>query len=253
MITTRAHGIDISKYDLRFDPSLAVEQLDFVIQRASYGALDGRVYKDEAFDALYPGVSRMAVRGAYHYLNSHMGWQAQMDFFLSVTNGKGFQFYVVDFESDYNVMSQAFAKMAWDSIQYLKVQTGKPVFLYTNWNLYVSYITPSEATYHIDWDTVPLWQAQYFYTVNPNGQPSNPTGRTAGWKMWQYTPNGNGVKFGCGRSTACDLNVWNGTLADMKTFLGITEVPPAANPTAHVKFTDKDGRVFSGDVELKPE
>jgi GH25 family lysozyme M1 (1,4-beta-N-acetylmuramidase) len=253
-ITTRAHGIDLSKYDLTFDPSRAVEQLDFVVQRASYGALDGRVYKDEGFDTLYPGVAQVEVRGAYHYLSSHSTWRAQADFFLSVIAGKGFHFFVCDFESLYNDMNTAFAKMAWDFIQYVQQQTGKPVFLYTNYYGYKDYIFPSEGVYGINWDIVPFWQAQYFNVINPDGTPSNPNGRTGGWQMWQYSRTGAGSSFGLGRPNVADLDVWNGTLSDMRTFLGLTGVlVPAVNPKAHVLFTDSQGRRFVGDVELKPE
>lgn len=254
MITTRAHGIDISKYDLSFDPTKAVEQLDFVIQRAGYGALDGKCYKDEAFDILHPGVAKIAVRGAYWYLGSHINWKVQADFFLSVVKDKGFHFFVCDFETSYNTMNTAFAKMAWDFIQYVKQQTGKPVLLYTNWSLYGSYIYPSEAIYGINWDTVALWQAQYFDIINPDYRPNNPTGRTGGWTMWQYSKTGRGASFGLGRPLVADLDVWNGTLEHMRLILGITDVPvPVVNPVATVSFTDKDGKKFSGTVELKPD
>ncbi len=57
-ITPRAHGIDISKYDLSFDPAKATGQLDFVIQRVSY-----RTTRDELFLKLLPGVLKMPIRG----------------------------------------------------------------------------------------------------------------------------------------------------------------------------------------------
>lgn len=63
--TNRAHGIDISKYDKFFNPETATAQLDFVIQRISYG-----IRQDEAFGDLVDGVMRVPIRGGYHYLSS---------------------------------------------------------------------------------------------------------------------------------------------------------------------------------------
>ena len=221
VITTRAHGIDISKYDQYFLPDEVINQLDFIVQRASY-----RVTRDELFLQLVGGVMRVGIRGAYHYLNSDATWQNQADKFLSIVAPYDYHFYVCDFEGSYNIMNSSFAKMAWDWIQYVRQQTGKPILLYTSPSLYNSYIAPSQGVYGIDWNTVPLWTAQWFFIPNPDGTPSTPTGRTAGWKLWQYTDKGDGTKYGVARPTACDLNVYNGTVAQMKTWLGIDTTPP---------------------------
>jgi GH25 family lysozyme M1 (1,4-beta-N-acetylmuramidase) len=250
-ITARAHGIDISKWDLKFNPDLATKQLDFVVQRASY-----RTTKDEAFDALYPGVQKVPRRLAYHYLNSDASAEAQFNTFMSVVNGKGFHAYVCDFESDFNVMSPTFAKMAWDFCKKVVVATGKRCLLYTGFYQYRDYLVPSQKQYNIDWNLVDLWIAQYHNVVDPNGTPNLPPGRTTGWSMWQYTNNGNGTEYGAGRSTACDLNVFNGSTADMDTFLGITTTPPPATPVyPKADFALKvNGVTYSAkDVELKPE
>jgi GH25 family lysozyme M1 (1,4-beta-N-acetylmuramidase) len=251
-ITARAHGPDMSKYDLHFKPELATEQMDFVIQRASY-----RTTKDEAFDTLYPGVAQMPIRLAYHYLNSDTPWLAQADKFLSIVDGKGFHAFVCDFESSFNVLSLAFAKEAWEFIKYVAVNTGKRTMLYTNRYHYQDFIFPSQATYGINWNQVDYWQAQYYYTVNADGQPLMPNGRTAGWNLWQYTAKANGTLYGLGRSTACDLNVFNGTPSAMRQWLGIAEPTPEPTPTEipRVSFSlVHEGVTYEAiDVELKPK
>lgn len=221
ILTPRAHGIDISKYDLHFKPETATHQLDFVIQRASYG-----LNRDEAFDTLLPGVKQVPVRGAYHYLSSGVSWQTQADKFISYTSVADYHFFACDFEGAFNVLSLSFAKVAWDWIQYVKTKTGKPVVLYTSLALYNQYIGPSEATYSINWDTIPYWQAQWFLTPNPNGVPTMPSSRTGGWDLWQYTDQGNGPLFGVARPTACDLDVFDGPVSAMRSWLGLgTSVP----------------------------
>lgn len=251
MITSRAHGIDISKYDVSFNPDLATEQLDFVIQRASY-----RVTKDEAFDVLNPGVQKVPIRLAYHYLNSDTAWQLQADKFLSVVDGKNFHAYVCDFESSFNVMSPTFAKMAWDFIKHVTVTTGKRCILYTGYYHYKDYLVPSQTQYGINWNIPDLWIAQYWDVPNPDANPNLPVARTAGWSFWQYTARGNGTLYGTGRSAACDLNVFNGNVASLRSWLNLpaepTPTPDPENPTASFSLT-VDGTTYeANDVELTP-
>jgi GH25 family lysozyme M1 (1,4-beta-N-acetylmuramidase) len=214
--TIRAHGIDISKYDGYFLPENATGRLDFVIQRASYGTV-----RDEEFERLQTGVQRIGIRGAYHYLSSHLNWQLQADAFINYTGNRGFHFFACDFEGAFNNLSVNFAKMAWDWIMYVKQMTNLPVLLYTSPSLYTSYITPSQSQFGIDWNTVPLWTAQWFFTPNPNGIPTMPLGRTTGWKLWQYTDKGEGRLYGVKRLTVCDLNVYNGTVEEMRTYFNV--------------------------------
>jgi hypothetical protein len=219
-ITPRAHGMDLSKYDQYFLPNEVTAQLDFVIQRVSYG-----ITRDEAFAKLVGGVMQVPMRGAYHYLSSYINWQEQADKFLSYIAGYDYHFSVCDFEGAFNLLNTAFAYSAWRWIKYVEQKTGKPVLLYTSPSLYNSYITPSQSLYNIDWNTVALWTAQWFFTPNPDGTPTMPTGRTSGWKLWQYTDKGDGTKYGVARSTACDLDVYNGTPAQMREWLGIDDLP----------------------------
>lgn len=225
VITPRAHGIDISKYDLSFEPALATGQLDFVFQRVSY-----RRTRDEAFETLLPGVMSMPIRMGYHYLNSNTDWKSQADAYLSYVQGLEYHAHVCDFEGAFNILSTAFAHECWRWIDYVAQKTGKLTMLYTGRYLYQDWLTPSEKIYGINWNNVPLWIAQYFYVPNPNGAPVMPTGRSAGWKFWQYTDRGQGAAlYGTGRAEACDLDVFNGSVTELMKFLKIDsggEEPP---------------------------
>lgn len=226
-VTPRAHGLDISKYDQFFKPETATGQLDFVVQRVSYG-----IKRDEAFDVLVPGVMRTPIRGGYHYLSSWYDWRTQADAYLDYVAGYNYDFHCCDFEGAFNTLSPAFAKQAWDWIDYVEQRTGKRTLLYTSLSLYNQYIAPSEKAYGIMWNTVPLWQAQWLLTPNPNGTPGTPTGRQVPWRLWQYTDKGDGTKYGVARATACDLDVYNGTVEDMRTWLEITApTPPPSGGT----------------------
>lgn len=230
--TQRAHGVDVSKYDKFFRPETATGQLDFAIQRIGYG-----IFMDEAFDILAEGVMRVPIRGGYHYLSSGVSWQAQADVFLKNVEGFDYHFFVCDFEGYYNKLSLVFAYEAYRWIQYIANHTKKKVLLYTNPSHYDEYIAPSAKEFKINWDAVDLWLGQYWFTPDPNKQPGLPKSRKS-WNLWQYTSNGDGTKYGMARSAACDLNVFNGSVADMRAWLGLgnSPVPPPPVPQPYPKI-----------------
>jgi GH25 family lysozyme M1 (1,4-beta-N-acetylmuramidase) len=224
VITSRAHGIDVSKYDLFFRPVEAVNQLDFGVQRVGYG-----LKRDEAFDTLWLGMIQMAIRGGYHYLNSGLSWRSQADKFIEYVGNLPYHFFVSDFEQAFNTLSVDFAYQAWQWINYVEQTTGKPVLLYTSPSLYNEYIYPSQSKYGIDWNKIDLWTAQWFYEPNPDGTPINPIGRTTPWKLWQYTDKAMGTQYGVSRDGACDLNVYNGSVAQMRAWLDLETIEPPNN------------------------
>jgi GH25 family lysozyme M1 (1,4-beta-N-acetylmuramidase) len=219
----RACGIDLSKYDLSFSPSLATKKADFVIQRVGYGGFWGTVNKDEAFDKLLPGVLEVPIRGSYWYLSSHPNWMRQADFYLETMGTIPYHFHCVDFESAYNDMSIDFGAECIEFARYVKEETGKPVLLYTNRSLYDELLAPDYRARDI-----PLWiSSPVGITVDPQfTQPPMPRKR-ADWALWQYTWTvANAKAWGVGRPTSLDVNVFNGTVADMRLWLGMDVVIP---------------------------
>lgn len=246
VVTPRAHGIDISKYDLFFLPETATGQLDFVFQRVSY-----RTTRDEAFLKLVAGVMQVPIRMGYHYLNSDTSWKTQADAFVSYAAPYDYHCFACDFEGAFNVLSADFAYSAWQWIHYVQGRTGKPVLIYTSPSLYTSYLVPSQAKYGIDWNTIPLWTAQWFLVPNPNGTPSNPSGRTGGWKFWQYTDHGDGTLYGVARKTACDLDVYNGTVPQLREWLKIGEPPPPPPNGGNPMLEDKYFKVTASSLNIR--
>lgn len=215
----RAFGIDISKYDYSFTPTPLVE---FVIQRASYGTPYNGCYVDDKFYQLHPGVLQVPVRGGYTYLNSNIDWKKQADFYLSIKGVEDFQFHCCDLETGYNVMSANFVSMAMEWLRYVKSVTGKPTVLYTNTSIYKGYVNRFDA---LRASQYPLWLASYYYNFNGymTREPDLPTGRKD-WKIWQFVPGewGHfGYESGVGRK-GVDSDVYNGTIEEMKEWLGIT-------------------------------
>lgn len=226
-ITPRAHGIDISKHDKGFNPSNTNKQLDFIAQRTSY-----RLTKDELFDAMVPFVMQVPIRIAYHYYNfGYSGdgtWQDQVNFMASIIRGFPFHATAWDFEGAYNVLSRQAAVNSYYAIKELEQKTGMPSFLYTSLSLYNEYIYPTIASDGLNWNSVPLWLAQWLLTPDPNKNPSTPKGRAGlalPWDIWQYTDKGD--DYGTVRNYPTDLNVYNGTVGEMMTRLNVDgETPP---------------------------
>ncbi len=231
---SRAHGIDISKWNSTFEPSANPPlPIDFVIQRLSYA---GR--EDERVAEINTGVQQVGIRGAYHYFSSGVTWRQQADLFINLADTYGpFHFLTLDFEKAYNKQSAGFALDAKQWIDYVAQETGKKVLLYTNPSTYREWLMP-----YTNWMTkYPLWIAQYYYfpshTKNPNMTGMDRTD----WNIYQYTSRGSGSAYGVG-SASVDLNVYNDTVEEMKIWLGLedgggTSPPPTTGgiPKAKVK------------------
>lgn len=204
----RAVGADISKYQVSFKP---VGNLDFIIQRASYG-----LTKDEKFNVLLEGVRQIERRGAYHYFSTELDPVEQAEFFFRTQGGQGFKWLAVDYERTNNVLDgEGEAKLA-EFWTYLHNLTDKPIVLYTSPYTYKDNI----IAYNYRWELSPLWMAHYNIQDPQTGKPEIFSGD--GWLFWQYTNEGNGAEYGVGSDDVC-LDVFNGTVEELDAWLGIEE------------------------------
>ncbi|MDA1330690.1 MAG: GH25 family lysozyme [Chloroflexi bacterium] len=229
-------GLDISKYDFRYDAS--VRPADFVIQRASYA-----LKRDESFEQLWADIQSVPIRGAYHYYNTGVSWKAQAEHFLGIISGRGFHFLALDYETYYNNLNAASANDARRIVEHLHNQAGKPVLLYANPNVYETYLLP-----HGDWmQDWPLWISQWnskWWHENRATGPRLPKDRSQ-WTIWQYGGDyqhpsglwsvpgyGEGPDWGV-QSKHVDLDVFNGSAAEMRAWVGIgvkeRDAPPEVN------------------------
>ncbi len=229
----RAIGVDLSYYDLSFDPARATIPISFAILRAGYGGKDGGVWRDPAFEKLLPGVEKVPIRGAYWYYSTYSPWMQQADFFLETVQDKGFQFYALDFESAYNQLTITSSQNADFWMQYVAQKTKKPVVFYTNPSLYDVY----GWHYCSKW---PLWLAQYWNEPSPNKAPGMPRTRQAGdWLIYQWACErnfpGHAQEYGAG-GNSIDLNVFNGAVGDMIAWLKGDYTPTIPVTTKTVKI-----------------
>lgn len=233
-------GVDVSKYNLGWNPDAAKKPINFVIQRASWS-----MYKDEKFDDLYSQVIKVPIRGAYHYYSSGVNWKSQADLFLNIVKNKNFHFFVLDYEKAFNNLTARTTAEVTEFIKYLKQQTDKRCLIYFNPDVYNTAI---KAFGYQDWaNTQDVWIAQYPWTLTEEiaqTKPYLPSGLNT-WKLWQY--GGGDISFSAGKNAGqnyggglqgIDLNLYNGSVSDMKQWLKIeggTEIfPPINNPTVAV-------------------
>jgi GH25 family lysozyme M1 (1,4-beta-N-acetylmuramidase) len=210
----RAHGIDVSKWQRYFDASVNPGDIQFIVIRTSYGMMT-----DERYSKMLESIQPVPLRGAYHYFSSASPWQSQAKLYLNLVRDAGFHFHCLDIESAYNKKSAGFAQAARKWMVHVKEATGQPVVLYTNPNIYNTWLAP-----YGDWmKEWPLWVAQYFNEPGRNRKPILPRGVDA-WALWQYSadtpPNKKGKVYGVG-SGNIDLNVYNGTLEELEQWLGL--------------------------------
>jgi len=247
-MSNKAQGPDISYYDGSFDPAKATKQIDFVIQRISYGGYNGGVYEDPAYRKMYPAVAKVPVRGGYHYFSTSSEWKRQADFFLASLHDKDFHFLALDFESAFNQLSAGASYNCDQWMSYVQKETSKRVLFYTNLSLYNLY------GYHYcsKW---PLWLAWYRFWpwCSPDKPIALPKKRTSGqWSFWQWQCEINKPPFvntsrqwGCS-ANAIDLNVYNGTPAEMLAWVN-GSISPSPTSTS----TEKRGRVIVGSLRLR--
>lgn len=202
----RAHGIDISKWQSYYRPTINPPlQVDFVIQRTSYG-----MKKDELLLQLQPGVLQAPVKGAYHYYSSAVEWKPQCDLLLSLL--EPYDFWAWDVEKAYNTNSNSFIYGVLRALEYLTRESGKPGVIYTGPSVWVEWLGPIQKELR-EYD---LWNAQYWWN-RVASNPKLPSTMRQDWRFWQYSEKGlnnRGKEFGVG-SYGLDLNVFNGTVDDL--------------------------------------
>ena len=234
---TRAQGVDVSHWDISFEPEKASKPIDFAIMKLSEA-----VYPDPKITEIWEGVKKVPIRGAYHYLRSMWGWKEQADKFLELATPLDFHFYCLDFEGIGNTLDRTFALLAQSWMAYVAMQTKKRVVLYTNPSHYDADLYP-----YGDWmQLYPLWIAQYWKTPSPDRNPALPKKRKKGdWHIWQWASEinypGHGHEYGCGGNSV-DLNIYNGMVDEMRLWLRLDAAPPV---------NEKQYRVVVGHLNIR--
>ena len=237
-MTTRAIGMDTYSLQYRRDnnnklivPSFAslTAHLDFVFVKSSEGN-----WMDPDFPTMWQALAAPApMRMMYHYQRSGVSWQQQADNFLSMMPSDCMGL-ALDIEKINNVVDKTMMADSSRILNYLKAHTTKKVMFYSNQDMYMNYILPIMQanwpgdTWYLDF---PFWIASEPFwkpSRSPDNNPTLPKGMRADWKIIQWNDSGDTYPYSAYGSP--DLDAFNGSAADMMTWLGATAPAPQPAP-----------------------
>ena len=197
------HGIDISHYqgDVKWKMLEQTRQGQFPVSFIFMKATEGGDFADDKFVANFDSARAHGfIRGAYHFYNPKTDANKQADFFIrSVKLEPGDLPPVLDIEKK----SKDVKKLQDDlKIWLRKVEShyGVKPIIYASYKFKTKYLNDSV------FDSYPYWIAHYYVdSVRYQGD----------WKFWQHTDVGTLP----GIDEKVDLNIFNGSLSEMKELL----------------------------------
>jgi len=198
------HGMDVSYYDDSVDWTTAhAAGIDFAFIRVT----DGTQYHDPKFAEYWAGARAAGViRGAYQFFRPSQDPIAQADLLLSLMGPlePGDLPPVLDVETASGMSQATVAANVRIWLDHVQTATGRVPIVYAG-----LYSWP-DLTGGADMTSSPLWIAQYTSAACPN----IPAPWTK-WLFWQHSNTGvvDGVV-----SSELDLNVFNGTLDQLKAY-----------------------------------
>ena len=182
-------------------------------------ATEGLDLKDPRFEMNWKGAGDAGLlRGSYHMFRANDDVGQQVDFFVATLRTAGFSVTdlppVLDVESNsgtHGLSKQVVAERALDWMRKVESRLGRRPVLYTNPNYWDSELDSASGL--LDY---PLWIARY--EEIDRGAREDPDELGQGWStwaFWQHTESGalDGV------STSVDLNMFNGTAAELQAFV----------------------------------
>jgi len=199
----QVHGIDISHYQGEVDWKMLKQtrQGQFPINFVFMKATEGGDFSDDKFVANFDSARAHGfVRGAYHFYNPKTDAHKQADFFIqSVKLEPGDLPPVLDIEKK----GRDVKKLQQDLKVWLrKVENhyGVKPIIYASYKFKTRYLNDSV------FNSYPYWIAHYYVdSVQYQGE----------WKFWQHTDVGTLP----GIDEKVDLNIFNGSLLDLKCLL----------------------------------
>ena len=226
-------GIDVSKWQGTINwASVKAAGVKFAIIRVS----DGTGYLDGKFAANWAGAKAQGIlRGAYQFFRSNQDPTAQANVLLDAlaTHGAGELPAVIDVETTDGQSAATIASRVGTWLTRVTQQTGKKPIIYTGGYFWESNVqTSAYAGY-------PLWIAHW-----TSGCPSIPS-VWSDWKFHQYSATGSVS----GISGDVDLNKFNGSLAQLQAFAGVTVTPAAPKVSIRVVTQPVSGQA----ADFRPE
>jgi lysozyme len=226
------NGIDVSEYDDAVDwPTAKAAGIDFAFVRVS----DGLAFPDTKFAEYWPGARAGGVmRGAYQYFEPNVDPIQQADLLLSMMGPllPGDLPPVLDLETADGLSTADVTAAVQVWIGEITMALGRPPIVYAG-----LYSWPT-LTGGADMTPSPLWIAQYTTASCPD----IPDPWTQ-WMFWQHSDTGvvNGVT-----SSQLDLDVFNGTLAELDAFTVGGGTPCGVIPASGGTIDDSDACFTAG-------
>ena len=198
----KVHGIDVSHHQgmIDWDAVKGTEKQEYPLRFAFMKATEGGDYKDRRFDENFCQAKGAGlVCGAYHFYNPNTDPILQADFFISQANlAKGDLAPVLDIERKPRDKAQLQADLK-IFLSRLEQHYGAKPIIYTSYKYKKRYLDAPE------FDNYPFWIAHYYVdTLSYDGP----------WHFWQHTDYGTVP----GIDENVDLNVFNGTLDELKRY-----------------------------------
>ncbi len=215
VITTRialkgytVRGVDVSSYQGNIDWEIMEKNgVDFAFIKAS----EGSSYRDRTFEKNVKNIKKTDIAaGAYHFMSFESTGDAQAKNFISAIKGKKFVLPpVIDLElyGDYITKPPSVSEVReiLDSlISGIYEETGVYPIIYTNSLVYLRYVSGK-------YEDCDIWMCDLIK------KPTLPGGRE--WKFWQYSHTGKMSGYE-GKEQYIDLNVFNGTREEFKSYIG---------------------------------
>ena len=217
---------DISSWNIFTNYELLGERTVGGFMRASNGS-----WADKLFGTHWKETQELGLlRGAYHFWRPDQKAQIQAQTFFDAVRGTG-DLGELPPVLDVEMFGKAGDVLA--CLQEIERLFGKRPLIYTAQGIW-------NSLGNISWaKNYPLWVANYLFesegairwdddplALAAQKTPSVPTGwKNTGWTFWQFTARGHGPDFGQDwtQSKQIDLNVYRGTLTDLKAWAGITD------------------------------
>ena len=201
-VNYKVHGIDVSHHqgDIDWNAVKGTEKQDYPIRFVFMKATEGGDYKDRRFVENFRKAGEVGLmRGAYHFYNPNTDPIRQADFFISqVKLKKGDLAPVLDIERKPRDKAQLQANLK-IFLNRLELHYGVKPIIYTSYKYKTRYLDSPE------FDAYPFWIAHYYVDM---------LSYKGTWQFWQHTDYGTVP----GIDTNVDLNVFNGSLNELKKY-----------------------------------
>lgn len=266
-ITDQAHGVDVSHHQGAYNPDLTWGQTDFVIAKLGEGynspysaPYDITHQNFSQFLPLWEGVAKIPIRGVYHYQRSDYSWEAQATNFLNAIAGLDVKPHMLwcDLEKINNVIDKTMIADTLNIMRFWKANSPYTVGYYGNEDVLINYVQPMGLRYYgqawlDEFFSYPCWFARYWIPTSFIKDPKVPA-FVKDFRVLQYSEDGDSIEVRDGVTMrhygGVDLNVYNGTVAEMRAWLGLPQetetpeepptIPPPTGGTSMYDITPLD-------------